>query len=172
MNTHATQNADEQMWEMVHHATIFDWMERNQVAVLTVQFNGEGDSGSFEDYVETSGIDGVKLDYDALQESLEKTLITPRLAGSSDNSLKGLIMGLSEKYEEKTDHGIDWYNNEGGRGQVEWILDGKGSDGRHYKRGVCLTVEARVIEYEGESFALFGAQEDEGQDETETDPTA
>jgi len=135
-------------------ATIFEWMTTKKLTKLNVDFNGEGDSGSFDNYVGVEYPDEAKYtnqDYANLQNELNT--YTPTLGGMSrenggERTLNKLIVDLAEDIEKETDHGVDWWNNDGGNGTVEFILDGVGQDGNTYHHGVCLTVNARVIEYQ------------------------
>jgi hypothetical protein len=136
-------------------ATVFEWMTTNKLSKLSVDFNGEGDSGDFDDYVSIEytnpSSDYTTEDYSRLQGELETykpTLGGVNKEGGNERTLKQLILSLARAIEQETEHGVDWWNNDGGNGQVEFITDDVGNDGNTYHHGVCLTVNARVIEYE------------------------
>lgn len=156
------ETPDTTIWEAIQMSAVFDWMAQNGVAKLLVNFSGENDDGSFDSFVEME-LTGTYSDmaYEAARNSLEAATVHVTHPGSQDNKLSTLVLDMSAAFENRTQHNIDWVNNEGGRGSVQWILDGEGTDGRHYKRGVCLEVEARVIEYQGESYAITGAVNEE-----------
>lgn len=157
------KTADEILQDSIRRGGVFAWMEENQVSKLIVDFHGEGDSGSFEDYISIQPV-GDKLDrIEKLRTSLEET--PNSFARGQPKTLHQLILELSEEIEEQTDHGIYWYNNEGGNGQVEWLLDAVGQDGNHYKQGICLTVNRRIIEYEGDSHCIDGSILEDESDE-------
>ena len=162
--------------DMALKAMVWEWMEQNGARMLTAEFNGEGDSGSFEEYVTVlfhNPHSGEEWEHPtAEQERVAKEFAENKLTVLIDEqgnqrSLADAVRDLSEKVESDTDHGVDWWNNEGGRGEVNWILDGKGPDGLHYRRGLCLTVEARVIEYEATHIAVTGDEEGEGSEPNE-----
>ena len=155
-------------------AMIWEWMARTGAKTLTVEFNGEGDSGSFEDHVEVrfhdlhGGEEWVSPtpEQERAIQDFERTLIPSLLDAQGEPcSLGAVVQRLSERIEADTDHGVDWWNNDGGRGEITWILDGQGPDGEHYRRGICLTVEQRVIEYEATHIAITG--DEEGDEEGE-----
>lgn len=157
MQRHA-DNSDQVIIDSIKRATVFNWMEDNQVSRLVVHFNGEGDSGSFEDYVEVFPTEkGNYARISQLTEQMkEHELPHIQVGEGRPNTLWNLVLQMSESIESNTPHGKDWWNNEGGQGQVEWILDGEGEDGNTYRRGICLTVEERIVTVEGESFAIEG----------------
>jgi hypothetical protein len=146
---------------------IFNWMEDNRVTKVVATFNGEGDSGSFDQGVTLSfdhdGEDyGVR--YNNLYKLVSTTKINPTPPGvKGDVTIQEYVIHVSEEIESNTQHGMDWWNNDGGCGEVEWILDGVGNDGNHYKRGICLTVSERVTQYNTNHFTIQGevdAEED------------
>ena len=105
------KDADAILLRSMQLATIFEWMTTKKLTKLNVDFNGEGDSGSFDDYVEVEYPDGVKYtngDYANLQNELNK--YTPTLGGTckeggSERTLNKLIVHLAEDIEKETDHG-------------------------------------------------------------------
>ena len=144
-------------------ATIFEWMESNKLSKLYVDFNGEGDSGAFEDYVnieyKNSITDYTTEDYIRLQAELKSykpTLGGVNQEGGSERTLSQLVLSLAEAIEKEAEHGIDWWNNDGGSGQIEFITDDIGGDGNTYHHGVCLIVNARVIEYNTTYYSIQG----------------
>jgi hypothetical protein len=148
--------------EEMQRAVIFNWMEANRVAELIVRFNGEGDNGDFDKYVSITPMDekiGLEK-YGLIQDSMMKETLQ-----GSHKSVRDLVLHLSEKIEAEHNHSIDWVNNDGGQGQIVWILDGKAEDGCHYKRGIYMRIEARVISYESEDFSICGNIEEEKFDE-------
>jgi hypothetical protein len=153
-----THKRDEFM-EGILHEIVFNWMEENGVASLQCEFHGEGDSGSFEPGVSVVPLQG-HTPYDSmvwskLYDLIQTHVISPAPIGFKPGvTMAEFVHELSEKIEETTNHGVDWHNNDGGQGNVTWILDGHGEDGNHYKRGICLTVSARIIEYETTHFSV------------------
>lgn len=158
---------DELLFRDVQYAAIFNWMETHKVSTITVRFNGEGDSGSFENDAELNTVSPYDQEnYTKIRESFETTRInTMKSKAGKPNSLQQLVLDLAEKIEDEANHDVDWYNNDGGSGSVEWILDGTGEDGNHYHKGICLTVSARVIEYEHSYFSIAGVVEDTAEPE-------
>lgn len=144
-------------------ATIFEWMETNKLSKLYVDFNGEGDSGAFDVYVKieykNNSTDYITEDYTRLQDELQSykpTLGGVNREGGGERTLNQLVLSLAEDIEKEAEHGIDWWNNDGGNGQVEFITDDVGGDGNTYHHGVCLTVNARVIEYDTTYYSIQG----------------
>lgn len=132
-------------------ATIFEWMETNKLSILSVNFSGENDSGDFDEYISIEYVDYAKnfstKDYERLQSEMDSYIPTLGAGDGKERSLHKLIMHLARAIQKETDHGVDWWNNEGGSGVVEFIADGVGNDGNTYHHGVCLKVSERIIEY-------------------------
>lgn len=150
--------ADQIIMRAVQEETIFNWMEENKVESIIVNFSGEGDDGQFDHYIQVEPYreDGPN------NGSLQKVPVNTTVPGSTGPAtLHQLIMDLAFGYEEESGHSIDWVNNDGGEGSIEFIMDGQGRDGEFYKRGVCLTVRERVTEYRDEFFAIRGRQDEE-----------
>lgn len=146
--------------------SIFAWMQEHGVAIITAGFHGEGDSGDFEDYLDLNMLDEStgQERYLEVSNTLDAALAgAHEVSDAEDNAkgLKGLILNIARKIEHETAHGVDWWNNDGGQGSVEFILDGHGKDERYYRRGICLTVEERVVEFQPHYFAIAGATEAE-----------
>lgn len=150
-------------------ATIFEWMETNKLCKLSVDFNGEGDSGDFDDHVSIDYIDHEKYslsDYVRLQEEIQSKIgeYKPTLGGmekghNTERTLNQLVVHLARNVEKETEHGVDWWNNDGGNGTVEFILDGVGLDGNTYHHGICLTVNERTVAYESHHHSVDGLVE-------------
>lgn len=167
MNTNPTTNisdllASDEIFYSACREKIFSWMEANGVARITMRFNGEGDSGQFDGYPEMALIDaGAPWDrYDALSTSMCTT------CDESGTTIANLVSSIAHHVENTAHHGIDWWNNEGGQGHVEFILDGHDDAGVHYRRGISLTVEQRIVTYEGQTFTVLGAVPNDDGDDT------
>lgn len=149
------QNNDE-FTDLLKKTFVFDWMEQHNVMTLTAHFNGEGDSGSFERFVSVALKPEAQSDayYRHVNEKLDNTQTVFRHNSNRALTLSKLVVAMSEEIETNTSHGVDWWNNEGGQGTVEWVLNGEDSNGDTIHRGIVLTVEERVIEYRSETFTV------------------
>lgn len=165
-----------------YRSVVFDWMAAHGVAVIRARFDGSGDSGSFDaapdididvaEVPEGAGAGmrkpgGPDAYHAAYHSMIEAPAVPMRMLGgdgvavTADLSIADLVLALSEHIEATTEHGVDWWNNDGGEGCVEWIVDGEGADGNHYRRGICLTVSQRVIELNTSFHAVAGLDGDE-----------
>ena len=140
---------------------VFTWMEKYRVTKLVAFFNGSGDSGSFEDYLNIQTEDPKDFDGDVVR-TIQKKLDTDKVQLTPHTlqpgcSFQKYVLYLSRQVEREANHGINWWDDDGGQGTVEWILAGQGNDGKHYNRGICLTVEERITTYEATSFSIQGA---------------
>lgn len=91
-------------------AAIFAALKYAGIATVTVSFSGGGDSGSIDDVsAMNAGGDPVDLPEDAqLQFTRSGELVA--------QTLKEAIIDLADAVLERCGH--DWYNNEGGQGEV------------------------------------------------------
>lgn len=155
----------DELMEGVIRDIIFNWMADNDVAELSLSFNGEGDSGDFEDYISITpnypnNVYNKEV-YSKANASLNDTRLVNTPPGIDKNStMADLVRKKSIEIEEQTDHGIDWYNDDGGNGVVLWLYNTE-DGGVHYDRGVRLIVRARVIEYDEHFFDIQGGEEGE-----------
>lgn len=143
---------------------VFNWMEANSIGRLQCDFSGEGDSGSFDGGVTVYPLEAHtqhnSTEWSRIYDLASKYVISPAPPGFLFGvTMAEYVLKLSEEIENNTSHGVDWYNNEGGSGNVAWILDGEGDDGEHYKRGICLTVSERIIEYNTSHFSVRNLNE-------------
>jgi hypothetical protein len=140
---------------------VFDWMEANGASLLVAHFSGGGDDGSFDSYASVYGPN--HSDYSEAHR-LSKLLSGAKAGSKADNtSLGRLVVVMSTYIEDAAGHGVNWVNNEGGRGRVEWILDGTSDDGAHYRRGIHLTVEERVLDYHTYIHSIEGLVQDDAE---------
>lgn len=135
---------------------VFNFMEAHGLTRITADFNGEEDSGSFNSELMLEFNDPQKyIEYPQLYKLIQNYRIPNPPPGFTESpTMEEFILTLSQRIEEESNHGIDWYNNDGGEGKVEWILEGEGEDGETYHRGICLTVSARVIQYDTHHFTI------------------
>lgn len=145
-----------------YRALVFDWMEANGVAVMTLRFHGENDDGNFDSVPDLTLApdDGRDANDWKLHKKIQKRLADAP-AGQTEQSMRELFYDLCIHVEESVHHGVDWVNNEGGQGAVQWILGGYGEDEAYYRRGICFTVEARVISFDTAHYDICGRVEDE-----------
>jgi hypothetical protein len=140
---------------------VFDWMEANGASLIVADFSGGGDDGSFDSYASVYGPD--QSNYSEAHR-LSKLLSGAKAGSEADNtSLDRLVVVMSAYIEDAAEHNVDWVNNEGGRGKVEWILDGTSDDGAHYRRGIHLTVEQRVESYDTHTYSIEGLVQDDAE---------
>ena len=144
-------------WEL-ERSTIFDWMRKNEIETLDCSFNGSGDSGSFDNYVGISLKSSVcnedqkarRQRYESLYEEIRTKIVMHGL------TLQELVLERSAEIENHTNHGVDWWNNDGGKGNVQWILDGEADSGDYYKEGISLSISKRIIELDTSYFSITG----------------
>jgi hypothetical protein len=117
-------------------AEVWTSMERLGVVSATVSFSGEGDSGQIED------VDLSCFDFHA-RDDLGKTWEKDRetvaaLSKEPSDHIKELVESLSDAILD--DENIpDWYNNDGGHGNLQWTLATKTIE---------IEVFQRVVEYQ------------------------
>jgi len=157
--------SEDKLMEGVIRDIIFNWMADNDVAQLGVSFNGEGDDGNFESYINITpnypnNVYNAEM-YSTVNTNLYNTHLTNTPPGIEKNStMANLVLQKSIEIEEQTNHGVDWYNDDGGNGEVIWLYN-TDHGGIHYDRGVRLIVRARVIEYDEHFFDIQGGEEGE-----------
>ncbi len=133
-----------------------------------VRFSGSGDSGDME-----SGADLIyrprpgtnHVGYDALNEAFARTKI-------GEDKLEAFIHAWAQDVMDKHgDEWPDWYNNDGGDGSIEFIIDGEPENSAtHYRRGVHVTVNQNIVTQETTTFTYGGAvDEDEVEVEDATE---
>lgn len=142
-------------------ATLWAFMEQHGIAIITVSFNGSGDSGIFEDYADLTFADlstpSEKYTYvrDAMAHTPIGAIVGTQIE-EGEQSLQDLVVLMASWIEDSADHGVDWWNNDGGQGKVEFILDGHGNDGRYYRRGIHMLVQQRIESYDDHDFSIEG----------------
>jgi hypothetical protein len=131
-----------------HIKTIFEQLRAAGASSITISFDGSGDSGSIE------SVDIYNADNQRMQ--IDLTVIYPKEKSSwvddkwiTETEEKEIpIADALEAYcydeLEKTE--IDWYNNDGGFGQMTINLDDKVE--------IELEVNTRYTEYHSETFDL------------------
>jgi hypothetical protein len=131
-----------------HIKTIFEQLRAAGASSITISFDGSGDSGSIE------SVDIYNADNQRMQ--IDLTVIYPKEKSSwvddkwiTETEEKEMpIADALEAYcydeLEKTE--IDWYNNDGGFGQMTINLDDKVE--------IELEVNTRYTEYHSETFDL------------------
>ena len=158
MNTTTLNLNDKLIFEACKSA-VFDWMEKEGVAQITLTFDGPGDDGCFSDYPNFDPID-ISADntdfYDRVSASAQSTVVGSEYGGVT---IHALLKAVGEHVEETAGHDVDWVNNDGGQGSVQFILDGLSSSDVHYRRGIHLEVGQRVVEIEYEHHVICGAIE-------------
>lgn len=114
-------------------ATIFQALIELGLEGARVPFNGENDSGQLDDPEPMTNAWTTET-YNIFNNHTFPN--HPNLP-----SLPKLIRQAAEHIQETHgDNWPDWYNNDGGRGTIDFIVNGEGDDGQHYTNGICVCV--------------------------------
>lgn len=113
-----------------------------------ISFSGESDSGNFDDAVSPSLTSADDKWTNEAQQAVSDAWdrFKDFRFGPASFHLLDLIKEAAEHIMDT--HGQDWpdwYNDDGGRGMMQFILDGEGEDGNLYHKGVCVTVWQRTV---------------------------
>lgn len=137
--------------DLVKRELIWTAIKELNLTSIQVEFSGSGDSGQ---------IDGVFPNYNRAGKTREETSKETEAVHVRFNAYEVTLeddkppVKLADMIQEMTDALLgndeipNWWDNEGGNGTVEWILDGEGDDGETYHKQAVVRVNVAVVTYE------------------------
>lgn len=113
------------------------------VKSATINFHGSGDSGSFDD----ADLEGGEPPY--VQDENNNWINNPKRT-DEHRTLLDWIKAAAEEWVDQT--GIDWYNNEGGGGGMEFNFETGGVSGEvyYYEQVTGASTEWNLLGEDGE----------------------
>ena len=103
---------------------IFAWMKQLKISKIVVEFEGSGDSGQIQGYSHT--LEGSEQVHDDLPDD-ETSFHMLALVGEGVKAVTPKELLNDFVYACLDETGIDWYNNDGGFGDVVFFFDEAGN---------------------------------------------
>jgi hypothetical protein len=131
-----------------HIKTIFEQLRAAGASSITISFDGSGDSGSIES-VDIYNADNqrMQIDLTVIYPEEKSSWVDDKWITETEEKEMPIADALEAYcYDELQKTEIDWYNNEGGFGQMTINLDDKVE--------IELEVNTRYTEYKTDSFDL------------------
>ena len=131
-----------------HIKTIFEQLRAAEASSITISFNGSGDSGSIES-VDIYNADNqrMQIDLTVIYPEEKSSWVDDKWITETEEKEMPIADALEAYcYDELQKTEIDWYNNDGGFGQMTINLDDKVK--------IELEVNTRYTEYNTDSFDL------------------
>jgi hypothetical protein len=131
-----------------HIKTIFEQLRAAGASSITISFDGSGDSGSIES-VDIYNADNqrMQIDLTVIYPKEKSTWVDDKWVTETEEKEMPIADALEAYcYDELEKTEIDWYNNDGGFGQMTINLDDKVE--------IELEVNTRYTEYHSETFDL------------------
>ena len=131
-----------------HIKTIFEQLRAAGASSITISFDGSGDSGSIES-VDIYNADNqrMQIDLTVIYPEEKSSWVDDKWITETEEKEMPIADALEAYcYDELEKTEIDWYNNDGGFGQMTINLDDKVE--------IELEVNTRYTEYHSETFDL------------------
>jgi hypothetical protein len=131
-----------------HIKTIFEQLRAAGASSITISFDGSGDSGSIES-VDIYNADNqrMQIDLTVIYPKEKSSWVDDKWVTETEEKEMPIADALEAYcYDELEKTEIDWYNNDGGFGQMTINLDDKVE--------IELEVNTRYTEYHSETFDL------------------